>query len=100
MQRAGLLVHLVEPEPADGADPLANYRAIREELRQYDAQLAERPEIIVITKADLPSAEAVRQRLSSDIDRPVCLISAVTGRGLDELVRAIVARMDQREATE
>ncbi len=32
IERAGILVHLVEPEPADGSDPVANYRAIRAEL--------------------------------------------------------------------
>ena len=32
IERAGILVHLVEPEPTDGTDPLANYRAIRDEL--------------------------------------------------------------------
>ena len=35
IERTGILVHLVEPEPADGTDPLANYRAIRAELEQY-----------------------------------------------------------------
>ena len=42
IQRAGILVHLVEPEPADGSEPLANYRAIREELELYDAELGRR----------------------------------------------------------
>lgn len=97
VQRAGILVHLVEPEPVDGTEPLANYQTIREELRQYDARLAERPEIVVVTKADMPSAEAVRDRLSEAVGRPVVLISAVTGRGLDELVRAVVTRMDRRD---
>ena len=35
IQRAGILVHLVEPEPADGTFPLANYRTIRNELEQH-----------------------------------------------------------------
>src|SRR5687767_8126807 len=35
IERAGILVHLVEPTPADGSDPIQNYRVIREELIQY-----------------------------------------------------------------
>ncbi len=118
IQRAGILVHLVEPEPTDGTEPLANYRAIRTELETYDAQLPRekgdsphlperpkgcfaqmgtvpffplgtRPEIVVVTKADLPTASEVRDRLAESLGREVLLISAVTGQGLNELVGRI-----------
>ena len=42
--------------PIDGSDPLENYDAIRAELVQYDARLGERPEIVAVTKAELPGA--------------------------------------------
>lgn len=90
IQRAGILVHLVEPEPLDGTDPLANYRVIRDELDRFDPALGQRPEIVVVTKADLPSAGSVRTRLGDALGRPVLLISAVTGQGLNELVAAIL----------
>ena len=54
IERTGILVHLVEPEPQDGSDPLANHRTIRGELEQYSVDLAARQEITVVTKADLP----------------------------------------------
>lgn len=88
IQRAGILVHLVEPEPMDGTDPLVNYRAIRDELIRYDENLGQRPEIVVVTKADLPGAPAARERLASELGCPVLLTSAVTGQGLNELVAA------------
>lgn len=89
IERAGILVHLVEPEPTDGTEPLANYRAIRTELELHNAELGQRPEIVAVTKADLPGAGEVRQRLAEAIDRDVLLISAVTGQGLNELVGRI-----------
>ena len=89
IQRAGILVHLVEPEPLDGTDPIANYEAIRQELEKYDADLSQRPEIVAVTKADLPSAEPVRRQLAEQLDRPVVLLSAVTGRGLNDLVGSV-----------
>ena len=55
----------------------------------YNAELARRPEIVVVTKADLPAARDVRQRLSEAIGRDVLLISAVTGQGLNDLVGRI-----------
>lgn len=96
IERSGILVHLVEPQPADGSDPVANYRTIRNELAQYDAQLAERPEIAAVTKCELPGAAEVRDRLASEIDRDVLAISAVTGQGMDRLLRAIGQSLDDR----
>ena len=89
IERTGILVHLVEPEPIDATDPLANYRTIRGELEQYSADLAARQEITVVTKADLPQAEEVRRQLAELLERDVLLISAVTGQGLNQLVAAI-----------
>jgi GTP-binding protein len=97
IQRAGILVHLVEPEPTDGTDPIQNYRAIRDELVRYDAQLGARPEILAVTKADLPSAEDVRRRLAEEVGRPVLLISGVTGQGLNDLARRVVETLDRKD---
>ena len=71
IERAGILVHLVEPAPLDGSDPLANYRAIRNELERHDARLGQRPEVVVVSKAELPGADDVRQRLSNEL-RATC----------------------------
>jgi GTP-binding protein len=95
IERAGILVHLVEPMPMDGSDPLANYNVIRDELEQYDAELGQRPEIVVVSKAELPSAGEVRQQLAARCGRPVLLISAVTGQGLNQLVQKIAAALHQ-----
>jgi GTP-binding protein len=89
IERAGILVHLVEPLPADQSDPLENYRIIRGELAQYDELLAQRPEIVVVSKSELPGATELREQLKTACGRNVLLISAVTGQGLNELVRAI-----------
>jgi len=95
VERAGILVHVVEPVPADGTEPLANYRAIREELVRYDPALGDRPEIVVMSKSELPGAEDARAALAAAIARPVIGISAVTGAGLDALLRAVVAELDR-----
>ncbi len=96
IQRAGILVHLVEPAPVDGSDPLENYRVVHAELEQYDRELAERPEIVAISKAELPGSAEVRDALAAVLGREVLLISAVTGQGLDRLVHAMVRELDTR----
>ena len=97
IERSGILVHLVEPQPADGSDPLTNYRAIRHELSQHDAQLGERPEIVAVTKSELPGAAEVRDLLAAELQREVLAISAVTGQGMDVLLRDIWRALDGHE---
>src|SRR5208337_2102871 len=73
IERTGTRVHLVEPEPMDTTDPIANYRTIRGELEQYSADLAGRQEITVVTKADLPKAAEIRRQLAELLGRDVLL---------------------------
>src|SRR5436853_367896 len=53
VERTRVLVHLVEPLPLDGSDPLENYRTIRRELELYRPALAAKPEIVAVSKAEL-----------------------------------------------
>jgi GTP-binding protein len=90
IMRAGILVHLVEPMPMDQSDPIGNYKAIRKELEEYSDELAKRPEILVVTKSELPNAKEVRDALAELVGREdVMIVSAVTGQGLNQLVTRI-----------
>jgi GTP-binding protein len=93
VERTRLLVHLVEPQPVDGSDPIENYRAIREELRLYDASLAERPEIVVVSKCELPDAESIAALLEEELGHAVLRLSAVTGQNLRQLVDTIFSQL-------
>jgi GTPase len=95
VERAGILVHLVECSPIDGSDPLENYHAIRHELREYDEDLGRRPEIVAVTKAELPGAADVQKHLMDELGCEVHLISSVTGQGLNTLVRAIAVELEK-----
>ena len=99
VQRSRVLVHLVEPTPMDGTDPVENYLSLRQELKLYDADLAERPEIVAVSKAELPDAEQVRDKLAEASGREVLLFSSVTGQGLKELMnRTYNLLVEEREA--
>ncbi len=93
IERSGILVHLVEPAPLDGSDPLENYRTIRDELTRYSKSLEVRPEIVVVSKAELPEAESTHARLEESLGHEVFLISAVTGQGLDRLLKTVFHRL-------
>lgn len=96
VERAGLLVHLVEPFPADQTDPIENYRSIRTELQEYDASLAERDQIVVVSKAEFSGAEKVQQILQEEINQPVHLVSAIEGSGMNDLLELIMQRVESR----
>lgn len=105
VQRTRLLLHLVSMGPDETEAPAARYAAIREELAKYDPDLAERPEVILLTKADLLSdrdAEAVADeiRAVAQADRPVFVASSVSGRGLRPVVGKLWTLIQQQREDE
>jgi len=94
LQRTGLLLHLVEVQPADGSDPVEQVRALERELERYDEELAGKTRWLVITKIDQLAGQE-RDGLARDIvDRlgwqgPWFAISAVSGEGLKTLVSKV-----------
>jgi GTP-binding protein len=96
IERAGILVHLVEPQPSDASDPVANYHTIRHEIASHSEELSHRPEIVVVSKSELPAAAEVRDRLAASLGREVLAISAVTGQGLNDLTWRILQQLDAR----
>ncbi len=99
VERTRVLVHLVEPFPADGSDPVQNYRTIRRELELYNPALATKPEFVALSKSELTDSAGVRQRLQDEIDREVLAISAVTGQGLAQLVGGVAAELAAQKTT-
>jgi len=85
----------VDIAPLDGSDPVQNWRTIRGELLGFSAELAEKPELVVLNKLDLVPAEerdARIERFAGAIgmrrgERPVC-ISGATGQGVREMLEA------------
>ncbi|WP_114912255.1 GTPase ObgE [Acidibrevibacterium fodinaquatile] len=95
VERCAVLVHLI-----DGAagDVVRAWRTVRAELTAYGAGLAEKPEIVVLTKADAMSAReaaARRAALARATGAPVALISAVSGAGVAALLRTIKDHIDE-----
>jgi GTP-binding protein len=95
IQRAGILIHLIEPTPDDGTEPYENYQTIRKELTEFDSLLGERTELVVVTKSDIPEAETVRKNLERQLKRDIFLISSATGSGLKPLTEIIYKTLNK-----
>jgi len=97
IERTRILVHMVDICPTDG-EPADHYRAIRRELRQYSASLAEKREIVVANKMDLTDAEENLRELRGRLGCEVVAISAVTGRGIEELTERVWQTLEEERA--
>jgi GTP-binding protein len=89
VERTRALLHLVTIDPGEGREPLADYRAIRKELQQYSPELAEHPEIVALSKADLPEVREAYPALKKRFARAkikLHLVSAANREGLPEMV--------------
>ncbi len=98
IERARIILHLVDICPLKG-DPWENYSVIRSELRAYSAPLAHKPEILVANKMDLTGSDERLAAFSRQRGAAVSGVSAVTGRGLDELNERIWKTLHEGEET-
>lgn len=93
VERTRVLIHLL-----DGAldDPLAAFETINHELAQYNPRLASKPQIVALNKMDLPDAQARWSRVQKAMAErglDAFAISAATGQGVRELLRAVGAKL-------
>jgi len=102
--RTRQLLHLVSMGPDEVDPPEVRYQAIRDELVAFDRELSERPELVVLTKADVADIDAVRAAgrwFAERVGREhVLLASAVSGAGLDRLKHTLWTRVKRAKAAE
>jgi len=100
LARTRLLLHIIDIAPFDAAtDPVAEARAIVNELKKYDEALFDKPRWVVLNKADLLAADEQAQRVQQFLadfgwrDKSF-IISALSSAGCKELIYAIMAHLD------
>lgn len=96
LQRCRTLLHLVSLSPTEADSVGHRYGALRAELARYDEELALRPEIVVLTQADVADEDALLEARSALRDLGVTdlfVISAVARQGIDPLLRATWSRI-------
>jgi GTPase len=98
LTRTSLLLHLVDLAPLDGeTDPVAEAKAIVNELKKHDEELYIKPRWLVLNKIDmLQDAAQVAADFVKDFgwDGPVFAISAINGNGCKQLTYAIMEHME------
>ncbi len=94
LQRTRVLLHVVDLAPFDDTDPVAQARAIVNELKIYDQALFDKPRWLVLNKLDMIQPEDRAKKVLEFVRRygwkgPVFQISALTRQGCEQLVQTI-----------
>lgn len=100
IERTRVIVHLVDILPMDGSDPVRNFTIIRNELAKYSKTLAAKPAIVVANKMDLTDSQEALKAFKKKTKQDVLAISAVTGRGLPELLERLWRQIEDQRETE
>ncbi|MGM0437157.1 MAG: GTPase ObgE [Bacillota bacterium] len=88
VERTKLLLHVLDASGIEGRDPVEDFEIINNELKNYNKNLAELPQVVALNKMDLPPAKENVEELKNEFeDRgfTVFPISAVTQKGLKKL---------------
>jgi GTPase len=97
IERTRVIVHVIDMAAIEGRDPYEDFLTINKELEEYNLRLTERPQIIVANKMDMPDAEENLQKFKEQLeeDFPIFPISALSRKGLRELLFAIADKIEQ-----
>ncbi|MGX4644975.1 GTPase ObgE [Holzapfeliella sp. JNUCC 80] len=89
IERTKVILHLIDMDPNNGREPYEDYQTIRKELKTYDDNLMQTPEIIVATKMDVPGAEDRLAEFKAEFETApeIFEISSVTHQGVKALLQ-------------
>ena len=95
VERCRLILHIVDISAADGRDPIDDYKQINYELEKFNPELAKRPQIVALNKADASIDEMIEEfnEFAKENGFKTYLISAATGEGVKELINAVAAEL-------
>lgn len=102
IERTKLMIHIVDAAGTEGRDPVEDIYKINAELKAYNPDIADRPQIIAANKTDVifQDGEDPIARLKAEFEPkgiPVYPISGVTGAGINELLYAVAKKLKEMD---
>jgi GTP-binding protein len=100
VERCKMLLYLVEPQGGEGRDAVSDYNATARELKMYSPELAKRPSVVVLSKCETIQADEIKaiQAAFRRKRKKFFVISAVTGKGLKELINHLAGEVEKARA--
>jgi GTPase len=100
VERCRVLLHLVEGTSEDAGEA---YKTVRHEIETYGHGLADKPEIVALSKADALDEDTLKdqlKKLKKASKRTPYVISSASGQGVQEVLQALLSVIDQEKAEE
>lgn len=96
VERCRLIVHVVDVSGSEGRDPIEDFKSINEELKNFNLELSERPQIVAANKSDLATEEQLKAFRSFIEEQGYQLfeLSAPIAMGTKELIYAVSRMLD------
>lgn len=100
VERTRVIIHVVDMAGSEGRDPFDDWLKINEELKLYNAQLENRPQIVAANKMDMPDAAEHLEKFRKQVseirpDLEIMPISSLTRQGIKELIYRTADLLDQ-----
>lgn len=95
IERTRVIAHIIDMSGCEGRDPLDDYEIINKELKDFNEKIMLKPQIIIANKMDLDGALENLERFKAKYNLPVYEISALTGKGIDEVLIKIADELDK-----
>ena len=99
IERTKVIIHMIDAASVEGRDPIADIKAINKELEAYNPELLTRPQVIAANKIDAIYGDTneVIDKIKAEFEPEIKVfpISAVSGKGLKELLFYVREMLDQ-----
>ena len=100
ISRTELLIHLVEIPLEDSESAVSAFEKVNAELAAYSENLAQKQQILVLSKADLFPPEQFKEvkKMFQHIDKTIHIISAHSRQGLEDLKKLIIKALPEKKS--
>jgi len=100
VERCRVLLHLVEGTSGDAGEA---YKTVRHEIEAYGHGLADKPEIVALSKADALDEDTLKEqlkKLKKACKRTPLVVSSASGQGVQEVLQTLLTIIDEAKAEE
>lgn len=95
IERTKIICHVIDMSGVEGRNPYDDYETIRKELKNYSDKLANKEEIIVANKMDMPESSNNLKEFKKKVDKEIIEISALNNIGIDNLLIKLADKLDE-----
>ncbi len=95
IERTRVIAHVIDMGATEGRDPYEDYLIINNELKQFNPNILDKPQIIIANKMDMPSSLSNLEKFKNKVNVDIYPVEAINGNGLKEVVLALAKMLEK-----